>query len=203
MYFIGVTRFSLFNPGSSAWKISKMTQEEYLEKLYSDDRLKIRFDIFFNKALPIYKIMSKDYFYKHVIQYSSFMPTYWKNKLKEEASKYDFLILSESDANIKSVPVVDILKEQVSGTLAYFRVDDDDLLSKNYLKSLSYYSTDAYEGMIISFGKGSIALYDKDRYIDFRKCHRRFLALGMAFIGRYDSTSKSYWLPRAGSHEKG
>lgn len=201
MYFIGVTRFSLFDPSSKAWRLSKISEQDYIEKLYSDERLSIRFDIFINRALPLYEEMSKDFFYKHIIQYSSHMPDFWKNKLFEETKNYDFVILSESKESIEPLPITKILEGQESGTLAYFRVDDDDLLSIEYLKLLSKYSKKEFEGMVVSFGKGSVAIYDNGRFLDFRQCHKRVLALGMAFIGRYNAKENSYWLPAISKHE--
>lgn len=202
MYFIGSTRFSLYNPKSKSWKISSSSEKKYLDELYSDERLKTRFDIFINKALPLYKEMSEGFFYKHIVQYSSYMPEIWKKKLKEETKGYDFIVLSESDKEVTPLPIASLLKGNKSGTLISFRVDDDDLLSKNYLHSLSNYSKEIYEGMLVSFGYGSIALYENGRFVDFRECHRRFLALGMASIGRYNAEKESYWLPQSGRHEK-
>lgn len=201
-YFIGHTRFSLFNPESNSWKLTSVDEKEYLDILYSDERLKVRFDIFINKALPLYDKMRKNYFYKHIVQYSFNMPEKWKSKLKEAASKYEFLILIEYDRTIRSLPILELVKGYDSKTLVYFRVDDDDLLSVNYLDALSKYSKPEYEGMIVSFGKGLIANYQNGVYTDFRDCHRRFLGLGMAMVGRFDAHRGSYWLPKSGNHEK-
>lgn len=201
MYFIGCTRFSLYIPGSNAWDISKVSEEDYLAQLYSDARMAARFDIFFNKAVPLYEEMAKGFFYKHVIQYSAVMPEKWKNKLFEEAGKYDFIVLSEASENSISTTIKEILVDQPSGTIAYFRVDDDDILSVDYLSELKNYVSKNYEGMIVSFGCGLVATYVDGVFRDFRQCYRRFLALGLAFIGGYDAGKKEYWLPRYNGHE--
>lgn len=202
MYYIGCTRFSLFTPNSAAWHLAKLSKEDYLKRLYNENRMQERFDIFFKRAAPIYAEMANKHFYKHIIQYSSFMPEKWITKLKEETSKYDFFVLSESNENISPLPILEILKNQKSGPLAYFRVDDDDILSTDYLEHLEKYNNKSFNGMIVSFGLGLIAAYKDGKYTDFRECHRRFLALGMAFIGCYDSENKKYTLPRGGNHEK-
>lgn len=201
MYFIGCTRFSLYMPGSNAWYISKVAEESYLAQLYSDARMTARFDIFFNKAVPLYEGMAKSFFYKHVVQYSSAMPEKWKKRLFEEASKYDFIVLSEASEENITTAVKRILAGQPSGSLAYFRVDDDDILSSNYLTLLEKYTNKNYEGMIVSFGCGLVATYVDGAFRDFRACYRRFLALGLAFIGGYDASSGEYWLPRYDGHE--
>ncbi|WP_269435233.1 glycosyltransferase [Alcaligenes faecalis] len=201
MYFIGCTRFSLYMPGSNAWYISKVAEESYLSQLYSDERMTARFDIFFNKAAPLYEGMAKKFFYKHVVQYSSVMPEKWKDRLFEEASKYDFIILNEASTKNISITIKEILADQPSGSLAYFRVDDDDVLSSDYLSLLENYTNKNYEGMIVSFGCGLIATYVDGAFRDFRTCYRRFLALGLAFVGGYDADSGDYWLPRYDGHE--
>lgn len=201
MYFIGCTRFSLYIPGSNAWDISKVSEDNYLSQLYSDARMAARFDIFFNKAVPLYEDMAKRFFYKHVIQYSAVMPEKWKNKLFEEAAKYDFIVLSEAGENPISSTIKEILADQPSGTIAYFRVDDDDILSVDYLSELKNYVNENYEGMIVSFGCGLVATYVDGVFRDFRQCYRRFLALGLAFIGGYNAEKKEYWLPRYNGHE--
>lgn len=201
-YFIGATRFSLYNPNGAGWRLSSSSESEYLETLYSNQRLQVRFDIFINKALPLYEKMAKKYYYKHFVHYSSAMPEYWKNKLKTETEKYNFIILVESDKILRPLPIKELLSGQDSRTLVYFRVDDDDLLSVKYLDYLSQYSQKEYEGMIVSFGNGLIAKYDDNEFIEFRECHRRFLGLGMARIGRYDASKGDYWLPKTDNHER-
>ncbi|MGP9737760.1 MULTISPECIES: glycosyltransferase [Halomonas] len=199
MYFVGVTRFSLFLPGSGAWLLSKTSEDDYVKSLFSDERLSTRFNIFFKKAVPIYQKMAEKYDYNHVIQYSSLMPEKWKVRLFEESRKYDFIILSESGKELQPIPILEILKDRPAGSLALFRVDDDDILPSSYLDNLSRYNNENFEGMIISFGRGLAASYYSGGFIDFRECHRRFLALGMAFVGRY--SEGSYWLPKIGNHE--
>lgn len=201
MYVIGCTRFSVFAPDSNAWHLSKLSREDYLSELYADERMNDRFDIFFGKAAPIYELFSKKCFYRHIIQYSDVMPQKWIERLKLEVEKYDFFVLAECHDKGLNLPIVDVLEGEKSGTIAFFRVDDDDILSSSYIDQLKKYLRKEFEGMIVSFGSGLMAGYENKAYYDFRVCHRRLLALGMAFIGSYDSIGKSYKLPKGGGHE--
>lgn len=55
MYFIGETRFSLFEPNSNAWRLTKTTgrenAEDYKAKLYAEDRMETRCAIFFQSHI--------------------------------------------------------------------------------------------------------------------------------------------------------
>lgn len=200
VYFFGVTRFSIYTPGSTAWKLSKLSEEEYLSSLYSDVRLESRFDIFFNKAMPLYSKMAGGRFYRHIIQYSSKMPKKWRDRLVNESSKYPFVVLCELGRDPLPIPYGNSLRGCPSGVLAMFRVDDDDLLSIDYLDSLSKYAKKEFIGMAVNFGSGLVASYEAGKYQDFRLCHRPFLALGMAFIGYFDSVANRVSLPSGGNH---
>ncbi|WP_347473323.1 glycosyltransferase [Acinetobacter thermotolerans] len=184
-YFIGQTRFSVYTPKSTAWNISSYDEEKYLAHLYSDERLSLRASIFFEKSLPMLNEMKKDHLYTHIISYSSNLPQKWKNKLIEAKNKYNFIYLHEVDT-AKSNPIHTILSEFGKDcSVAYFRLDDDDLLSTKYLDLLAAYNNKAFQNMAVSFGLGVVAHYTKEGYIDFRLCNKKFLAIGQAYIGNY------------------
>ena len=184
MYFIGQTRFSIFSPDSKAWNISGLSEQEYLNILYSDERLSLRMKIFCNYSLPLLSKMKKDYSYKHIVSYSSQLPFKWKQILINSCKQYDFIYLHEVDL-YSGNPIINILKDNnVNGSIAYFRLDDDDLLSINYLDQLSFYNNLSFKNMAISFTRGIVANFDTS-FIDFRECYKQFLAIGQAYIGSY------------------
>ncbi|WP_433923971.1 glycosyltransferase [Vreelandella sp. 21] len=202
-FFFGVTRFSVFSPGSSAWKITAAQESEYLDHLYSDERLSPRFDIFVNYALPVYEEYSKKYDYKHIVLYSDKMPDKWKKILFDCGEKYNFLCLHKVS---KSIEFMEVMEEQlareraVDCPVALFRVDDDDLLSKDFIDQLSNYTDFPFVGMSVSFGCGVAAKYTSGSFDDFRSIKKPMIAIGLANIGRYDSSSLRLWLPKAVSH---
>ena len=82
-------------------------------------------------------------------------------------------------------PIYNILHKQNKGmSVAYFRLDDDDLLSINYLDQLAHYNNIAFKNMAISFNKGVVAHFNKS-YVDLRVCNKQFLAIGQAYIGSF------------------
>lgn len=197
--FLGVTRFSIFSHGSSAWNLSKFEKDKYFNELYQEERMNVRFDIFFNKALPIYEKWTNKHNYIHVIHYSMVMPKKYIDKLKKYSEKYSFIVLQEVDeSDLTEINYKELLKNYDDVNLTVFRVDDDDILSLDYLDKLSKYSN--YFGMIVSFGCGLSAYYNGKEYTEFRECHHRFLALGMAFIGKYSKNNNKVFLPRGGNH---
>ena len=184
MYFIGQTRFSLYIPNSNVWNVSGFTEEEYIKHLFSDERMSIRAKIFAEISLPLMAKMKEDFDFRHIVSYSSILPEKWKVMLKNLQIEYPFLYLHEADTQKENV-LEDILKGKPSGSIAYYRLDDDDLLSVNFLKALSKYNNLAFKNMAVSFGKGFAGYFKDGHFIDFRDCKQRFIAIGQAYIGSY------------------
>nr|WP_233096896.1 glycosyltransferase [Pseudomonas sp. MF6787] len=199
VHFFGVTRFSIYNPGSKAWAFSQQSESEYLEGLYSDERMAPRVEIFINKSLPIYQSMADKYSYKHILLYSEILPEKWKNALELAAERFPVLVLVK-DGTKHSAPMLEFLSGKESSSIAWFRVDDDDLLSSDYLDQLSSYVKPEFEGMAVSFGAGLAAYYSDGSFKHFRKCRFPLLALGQAFIGRYDAKKGALDFPSGGDH---
>lgn len=202
-YFIGITRFSLYLPESSAWFLAQENEEEYLKKLFDPQRMRDRLDIFIKKSLPIYEVMSRGFFYRHVVQCSTELPAVYMKELEEIAQRYPFIFLQRIDKKGKSVESLnDILADKPDGSVAVFRVDDDDLLSVNYLYRLSKYVTESFQGMAVSFGKGYAAQYKNGRFCNFREVVSRFIAIGQCYIIRWVKESSNLNLPKVYSHNK-
>ena len=183
-YFIGQTRFSIYSPESNAWNISGFSENDYIAHLYSDERLLLRMKIFIDYSLPLLEQMKKNYLYTHIVSYSSNLPEKWKKCLFDAANKYQFIFLHEVDTYLGN-PIYNILHKQNKGmSVAYFRLDDDDLLSINYLDQLAHYNNIAFKNMAISFNKGVVAHFNKS-YVDLRVCNKQFLAIGQAYIGSF------------------
>lgn len=196
MYFIGQTRFSLYIPKSNAWNVSNFTEEEYVAHLFSDERMSIRAKIFAEISVPLLAKMKKNYDYRHIVSYSSILPEKWKQMLIKLQEQHPFLYLHEADT--QGNPLYEILKDRSESSVAFFRLDDDDLLSINFLDSLSKYNNSAFDGMAVSFGKGFAGRYKDGHFIDFRDCKQRFIAIGQAYIGTYTKGHLS--LPTMHSH---
>lgn len=199
LYF-GVTRFSVYSPKSRGWNLSSHSSEkDYVESLYSDERLSSRFDIFINYSLPIYASYAERYSYRHIVIYSEEMPHAWKEKLYQAASKFSFVCLCKSEKGIYDLSgfMKTLVQEQVRSSclVVQFRVDDDDLLSSEYIDELSKYASKSFVGMSVSFGSGIAAKYSENVFTNFRSVRKHFLALGLATVGEYDKNKEELWFP--------
>lgn len=210
MKYFGVTRFSVYSPGSHAWRISSPKfdfSDGYREKLFSNERLAERFRIFFDIAMPIYNEMQKNFDYIHIVQYSPSMPIEWLIKLRHESSKYDFirLLAVSEDENVDDSRKCEILRildfEKYTGVFTWFRVDDDDLLPNNYLDIVSEHISESLVGYIVSLGKGYTALYFKGNVYCVREVHWPLLGLGQLYVCHYDHNTKKTRQPVSGGHQ--
>ncbi|GAA2241941.1 hypothetical protein GCM10010413_50620 [Promicromonospora sukumoe] len=205
--YFGVTRFSTFLPLSSAWVSSRdgRTESEYKAHLFSDERMEPRVRIFVDRALPIYQSMAERHEYRHIVHYSDSLPTRWREELEEAARKYPVLHLDKVETRINSTQV---MLEQIgrrtpdADVVVWFRVDDDDLLSADFLDRLSVYATPKHSGYAVSFGMGLAGLYVDGQYTEFRKVHGRLPSQGQAYVGRYDHLKGVLQFPRATAHSR-
>lgn len=207
--FFGVTRFSIFLPGSGAWEATRddsLQDPDALHKyLYSDARMTPRLRIFKDYAVPIYARYAAKYDFQHIVQYSEEMPGKWKNELKALAARYSFIVLN-SDKEYALSPrslMEKILRERAadSSLVAWFRIDDDDLLSTDFVDRLNAHTTPGNQGKGVSFGFGYLGLYQAEGgFSDFRELHRTMLAQGQAFIGAYDAGAGILSFPKSGNH---
>lgn len=200
--YFGVTRFSVYLPSSGAWNLSS-SGNEYLSNLFSDERLAPRFEIFIEKALPVYENFSKSFTYRHIVLFSKIMPEKWKKIIFEAADKYDFLMLVEVTDQISFQDVMEnfLIENRSSDCpVAQFRVDDDDILSADYLEQLSQYADFPFDGMSVSFCCAIPARYEKGKFTDFRIKRKPLLSMGLANIGRFNAETGKLHLPRAVNH---
>lgn len=194
-FFIGTTRFSLFIPGSGSWNLSSKanSEEEYKKNLFSSERLDVRIKIFTEISLPQLAIAAKNYNLLHIVQYSSHLPQKYIQTLKEAENKYSFLKLFCSDQLSQHAEFVN---EQVSRfssnfpenkvTYAWYRLDDDDLISVNFFNYALPFISKHNIGYCLSFGRGYTATYHDNQIWDFRECYRPKTSVGQIYICQFD-----------------
>lgn len=201
-FFVGVTRFSVYNPSSRAWNLTKnRTSDEYYRALFDERRLSLRFHIFFNWAAPIYQEMSNKFRYRHIILYSDAMPGAWKDILFDSAQKFSVFHLLEHEGGVGVNPWIrSFVSGESSSTVVRFRVDDDDVLGVDYLENLNRFACPKFEGFAVSLASGYAALYKPDQPLSFKRLFQPFVSAGLAYIGRYDSDRDTLVFPRGGNH---
>lgn len=197
----GVTRFSVYQPGSGAWKLSRnagSTETAYFEALYHEKRMETRFHLL-RRALPIYQAMSEVHDYRHILHYSAIMPNPWRARLLNLADEFPVVLLDEVEGKPSTERVISRAMTSSSaqtGPIAWFRVDDDDLLSIDYIDGLKQYLTERNVGLGVSFGSGLAALFEGDQMTALHRVHVPMLGLGLAFIGWFDRDRGEAQIPQ-------
>lgn len=196
--FIGHTRFSVYSPNSGAWVASngsKMTDREYLEHLYSDERMEPRADIFFNYTLPMLSHAAQGkHAFRHLVTYSGLMPEKYKRQLQEAAREYKFLLLDELPAsglggqNVHKAARSILIQEKLPRTTPFgsLRLDDDDILSADYFDQMAQYITEAHVGYVVTLARGITALYEGGQFYFARDAVFPLHSKGHLSICRYD-----------------
>jgi hypothetical protein len=214
--FYGVTRYSLFSPGSPSWKTSRngvfKTPEDYMAYLFSEKRLKLRAELFLGKSVPVLAVMAEQYDYKHFVLYSGLLPAPHKELLFDAAAKYPFLIPVELNDMVRGTgleEVMPLIEEDLAGKcsaddgvqpVVWFRLDDDDILAADYLTCLEPYRTLNHLGMVISFGLGLTAYRGGHELINLREYHHPKSAQGMAFVAGFDPATGRLGFTAPGPH---
>lgn len=185
---IGVTRFSVVNPGGSGLNLVSKNQndrEEYLKQLFDEERMLDRIYIFGKLAAPIYQSFADRYDYVHLVQYSKELPERYRLALQEIAKKYPVI----KPVLVTDESMVDSVKKHVlswdkgfRGVFAWIRVDDDDLLSIDYLDALSRYLTVNNVGCAVSFATLIVGQYSTGRLLNFHQALQPKNSIGQAYV---------------------
>ncbi|QNN82267.1 hypothetical protein H3H54_14500 [Brachybacterium sp. Z12] len=181
--FIGHTRFSLYQPGSTAWHASNRfaTQDEYRDYLFSAERLDPRMDIFLSMALPQLDLAARNYELRHVVSYSTLLPLPYQRQLEAAAHKYPWLVLDK--VALRS-PHVDPMSYAQAGMVGSYRLDDDDILPTDYFDRVTPYLTEAFTGMLVSLAAGLTAIYRDGGLYFTRRAYVPMIAIGLLSIHR-------------------
>ncbi|QQA98420.1 glycosyltransferase [Corynebacterium marquesiae] len=186
--FIGQTRFSLFNPGSTDWVVSSggrfRSSADYLDYLYSDERMALRAEIFFEHSIPMLARSSKRHKLIHVLSYSDNLPDKYQKRLEAEAEKHRFLVLDKRPAGEGATPWQQLLDAQIETgeIIGFYRLDDDDLLGDDFFDDMSAYIEEPFVTMAVSFGSGYTAIVDGEKIIYPRASHWPKIAIGLTYI---------------------
>lgn len=193
MYFLGITRFSLFSPDSDAWNSSRASDKEsraYLDYLYSPARMEPRLKIFGELSLPILEKAADKYELRHIVRYSEEMPKEYQDVLKSLADKYSFIILEPHVNGKSSLNPYEIGFSLNPECFGLYRLDDDDLLSSDFFDQVSRFVQPDFVGMRVSLARGVTALYEGGEFSFVRECYKPQIAIGlMSIYGRDPSGS--------------
>lgn len=183
--FIGVTRFSVVATKNSGFRISSANRESYLEELFSENRLRPRVAIFEHLSLPSLKNFARKHDYTHVLQVSPQLPQKWRDKLDQLAQDNPFLRIIEVGDESMTDSVREVVRSwgrDFEGLFTWFRLDDDDFLSFDYLDEVEYLTTEHHIGCALSFGRVLSACHMEGAFTNVHKVLSPHIAIGQAFV---------------------
>lgn len=158
VYFI--TRFTIFDPVRTAWKVSRLPIEEYKTKLFSTERLNNKYLVFEKMTLPsILNQTNKNY--EWIIMSSEYLPNEYKERLNKLIASYPQIKLYYVKCYNEFFDI--LAKYPFEPNYATIRLDDDDTLSPSYVQAVQKYKDKA--GSIITFPYGHNFKLEKDKFI--------------------------------------
>src|SRR5699024_9741945 len=83
-----------------------------------------------------------------------------------------------------------------------FRVDDDDLLSSDFLSLVEPLISDSNEGFAVSFASGYAALFENGKYTTLRQHVSPLIAIGLGVIGKWYPADQSLPLQFIRNHSR-
>lgn len=179
MYTYIVTRFSILDYSCPRFQITKnISEKEYKEKLFSEERLNAKFKLFEKITLPsIVNQTNKNFIW--YIYASSFLPDKYKKKILE---------LTCVNEKIKCVFIdsfKDFCKIQFTDEkYCTVRLDDDDGLHKDFVESLNNYNNVPNKNLI-THACGQLVKLENDELVYGRKIDKseKPPAQGLAAVG--------------------
>lgn len=180
--------------------------------LFSERRLRLREEMFFTKSVPALAAMAENHDYTHFVMYSGLLPRRSQEVLFEAAAMYPFLVPVEWNDAVRGTGIEEVRPlierdlasrfEAGDGVqpVAWFRLDDDDVLAADYLARLAGYRTLDHVGMAISFGVGLTAFKAAEELVNLREYYYPKSAQGMAFISAFDPACGSLEINTPGPH---
>lgn len=182
--------------------------------LFSEKRLQMRADLFFSRSVPVLALMAADHDYKHFVLYSGLLPEHHKELLFAAAAAHPFLVPVEWNDVVTGTgieEVVPLMEADLAAKfdadagpqpVAWFRLDDDDVLAADYLDRLEAYRAPNHFGMAVSFGLGLTAYKAEHEMMNLREYHHPKSAQGMAFISPFDPGTGRLTITAPGPHTR-
>lgn len=184
-----VVRFSVLDPEWTGWRESRAERpvEEYRYVLWSAPRMEHRTRVFTELAAPIYAEMAQRHDLRVLVQHSPDLAEPWVTRLRQAADQHPVLRLVPTPTLVESRETVheDLRQDGHAGTVVMLRVDDDDLLSADFLDLLEPHVTRAHHGWCISLSQGLAARPGGAALCDFREYYLPLSSMGQAFVGTY------------------
>lgn len=198
-----MTRFSIFDYGSSAWKAARTSTNsvEYADHLFSPERLSFRLEVFANFWLPAVTgaAAATPTPVKHVVYLSEQLPKNWKKKLRALPLP-SFIDLVAVSSLREAKDHFGGLKRKALGEgllVASYTLDDDDIVGANFFANLDAHATADNVGKVISLSRGIQAVYQSGKFWVARDLFAPFIAIGHAKVEKLPDESEIEGAERA------
>ena len=180
----------------------------YLKKLFDPDRLRARRETFKKITIPsIRGAMDAAEGIKievHVLT-SSLLPELDKRFLSDISKEYDFVrvfYMEPDSVDMQKASLDYVAKLKNKDVVASIRLDDDDAVSKDYLKRLSVWMNLDLDEFVVSMSRGCAVLLDKKlNPISFEDYPKLLIAAGLAYVYKVGENSYKN-IYSLGSHTK-
>lgn len=206
-------RYSVYAPKmQSSWTIGKDTEEEYLARLFSAERMEQRQKYFQAITLKSLDALNNkkpaDINFKAIILTSTMLPQVYLDFLKEIESERNYIqVIQLSPEKVDlNAGLTDCVKGMGENDIfASVRLDDDDGLSNTFIHQLDKYLLPSLSGFVVSFAVGHGALLDRNGVIvKIANYKWRFGSAGLAYVSTKAKavSSHRYSIYQCGNHTK-
>lgn len=193
---VGIINFNtLCKKNSSSFLSSRnISWEDHKSKILNTENIDFRLNILTKYSIPnLCNNIPDDINFRIIILYSTLLPNSTIAILKEYASNYNSIILqsrAEDDyldinGSIKNV-LHNINTNNNHHLFCSFRLDDDDILSSQYLHNLNQYIKIENLNKFISFPSGLEILWNDGKWEKICNYRKNFIAIGLAHIGLFN-----------------
>lgn len=212
-YFIGQTRYSLYIPRSAAWRASAgaespaaedrvLPDARYKQYLYDPVRLDFRDYIFTHLTAPALASAAEGHNVVHFVTYSESLPEKYQTSLERTARRFPVLKLLKLPEGASGAAEIDAyIKANISGVYGRYRLDDDDVLAKQYFTAMARFVNERFVGTAVSLPLGIEAVMDSGKYFNFREAHVPMNSMGLMYVCQVGEDEKLI-APLAGPHDK-
>lgn len=184
-------RYSVLSENNAAWVIGRDNEfEKYKQELFSDARMSLHEELFFNVTLPSLQKMSADKTTVLVFT-SEALPEKNMQRLllaQQKCPNMDVVPLSSQGGVIHKMQQLLLEKLNTFGEevcYATVRLDDDDALADDFETELYKYIEPQFAGHAISFARGYEGIYEQGAYSTFTERHSPKIAMGLSLIQVY------------------
>lgn len=185
MSVFGYIRFSYFGRNDTKLSRNIPDDEARYAALYAPDRMEERFYFFENLTLPSLRAQSDPDFRATVVA-SDIMPEPFKTRLATTVADTPQVDVVYSDAPHINDAVDTVIAENsagLTGNSVHFRLDDDDAVYTDLIKTLRARAPGAQPDELITLPRGLYLTYWDDQPYLIRK-FEPYIALGFAFVNR-------------------